>query len=60
MSGHVAYIRTQEMHTKQLSVLHLRVNGEARVPEYKHNPILDLRIISISAKERGGHKIEFG
>ena len=46
------------MHTKHLSVLHL--TGEATVLEYKHNHILDLRIISISVKERGGRKSEFG
>jgi hypothetical protein len=46
------------MHIKQLSLLHL--TGEATVLEYKHNHILDLRIISISVKERGGCKSEFG
>jgi len=44
MSGHVAYIRTQEMHTKQLT-------GEATVLEYMHNHILDLQIISVSVKK---------
>ena len=46
------------MHTKQLSVLHLP--GETTVLEYKHNHILDLRIISASVKQRGGRKSEFG